>query len=564
MQNIANAISTLIKAFTLENEIEISSNDNILSLKKNSNIIRVHEKLNIKFQRGYIDSFLLNIKYSNPDIYYKYLPNEQVPQNIYIKCEEARYEALGALQYKGIATNLKNKWEYYCLLSGYNLFDQIEYIKIEDIISFKIRNYITNHLYPFELSNIFNKFKSLDEYLPLLKSAIYDQKEYANIICSIASNYNFISEDFSNVLIAKSNQKELQEPSAIPFEQPDPFNTPEELEVTNLSFDKEINNKEIFKTNDKNNLNQITSILDYKIYDSNFDEIIPANKLVSLIELNKLRLKLDSKILELNKGLSKSLNNFKRKLNSIASKYIQKNLETGVLDNTKFPMLIANHNFTNLYKFQSEKIDFNTIVTVLIDSSGSMRGKPITIAAICADLISKILEQVNVKTEILGFTTKDWQGGEVKKKWLANGQSNLPGRLNAIRHLIYKDSNQTYRVSKKNIAVMLKDGLLKENIDGEALFWAYNRIIKKPQKRKIIIVISDGAPIDEATLSNNKSDYLEIHLKGVIKFIEQKKNTELIAIGIGHDVTNYYKKSVTIKSVEELTDTIFNQLANIL
>ena len=238
-------------------------------------------------------------------------------------------------------------------------------------------------------------------------------------------------------------------------------------------------------------------------------------------------------------------------------------LEEGQLDSSKLPRIIMNP--FNSLSFKKEKdLEFrDTIVTLLIDNSGSMRGRPITIAAICADILSRTLERCAVKVEILGFTTKNWKGGQSREKWNVTKKIPNPGRLNDLRHIIYKSADAPWRQSKKNIGLMLKEGLLKENIDGEAILWAYNRIKKRKEERKIIMVISDGAPVDDSTLSVNSGDYLEKHLKQTVKFIEDKTDTEILAIGIGHDVSRYYSKAIKITDVQELGDVMFDQLSNL-
>ena len=238
-------------------------------------------------------------------------------------------------------------------------------------------------------------------------------------------------------------------------------------------------------------------------------------------------------------------------------------LEEGQLDSSKLPRIIMDP--FNSLSFKKEKdLEFrDTVVTLLIDNSGSMRGRPITIAAICADILSRTLERCAVKVEILGFTTKNWKGGQSREKWNVTKKIPNPGRLNDLRHIIYKSADAPWRQSKKNIGLMLKEGLLKENIDGEAVLWAYNRIKKRKEERKIIMVISDGAPVDDSTLSVNSGDYLEKHLKQTVKFIEDKADTEILAIGIGHDVSRYYSKAIKITDVQELGDVMFDQLSNL-
>ena len=268
-------------------------------------------------------------------------------------------------------------------------------------------------------------------------------------------------------------------------------------------------------------------------------------------------------MLQLKNFVSKLANKLQRKLIAKQNRSWNFDLEEGILDTSKLTRIIMDP--YNSLSFKKEKdIEFkDTIVTILIDNSGSMRGKPISVAAICADILSRTLERCSVKVEILGFTTKHWKGGSAREKWMQNNKPTSPGRLNDLRHIIYKSADTPWRQSKKNMGLMLKEGLLKENIDGEALKWSYNKILKRKEERKILMVISDGAPVDDSTLSTNTSDYLETNLKNVVKWIENKSDIELLAIGIGHDVTRYYKKAIKIVDVQDLGDVMINQLTDL-
>ena len=303
--------------------------------------------------------------------------------------------------------------------------------------------------------------------------------------------------------------------------------------------------------------------LKYKIYTEEFDEIIKAEDLESIDELSRLRKNLDQQLLQLKNFISKLANKLQRKLLAKQNRSWDFDLEEGLLDTSKLPRIIMDP--FNSLSFKKEKdIEFkDTLVTILIDNSGSMRGKPISVAAICADILSRTLERCMVKVEILGFTTKHWKGGSSREKWMKNEKPNLPGRLNDLRHIIYKSADTPWRQVKNNMGLMLKEGLLKENIDGEALRWAFNKMSRRKEDRKILMVISDGAPVDDSTLSTNTSDYLESNLKKTVKWIESKSSIELLAIGIGHDVTRYYNKAVKITDVQDLGDVMINQLTDL-
>ena len=305
------------------------------------------------------------------------------------------------------------------------------------------------------------------------------------------------------------------------------------------------------------------SDLKYKTYTEEFDEIIKAEDLENIEELTRLRKGLDQQLLQLKNFISKLANKLQRKLLAKQNRSWNFDLEEGLLDTSKLPRIIMDP--FNSLSFKKEKdIEFkDTLVTILIDNSGSMRGKPISVAAICADILSRTLERCMVKVEILGFTTKHWKGGSSREKWMKNDKPQLPGRLNDLRHIIYKSADTPWRQSKNNMGLMLKEGLLKENIDGEALKWAYNKMSKRKEDRKILMVISDGAPVDDSTLSTNSSDYLESNLKKTVKWIENKSGIELLAIGIGHDVTRYYSRAVKITDVQDLGDVMINQLTDL-
>ena len=302
---------------------------------------------------------------------------------------------------------------------------------------------------------------------------------------------------------------------------------------------------------------------DYSIYTSQFDEIIEAKDLVTADESIRLRNQLDNLIKPHLSTIGKLANRLQRLLLAKQNTSWNFNLEEGLLDNARLHRVIANPGFPLSFKQETENKFKDTVVTLLIDNSGSMRGRSISLAAICTDIIGSTLERCQVKTEILGFTTKHWKGGDSKKLWIIKGNSSNPGRLNDIRHIIYKSADNSWRRARRYFGAMLREGLLKENVDGEALAWSHERLIKRPEERKILIVVSDGAPVDDSTLSANREDFLDNHLKDMISKIENDKNVELQAIGIGHDVTKYYKNALTINRADELGEVLLNELTKL-
>jgi len=328
-------------------------------------------------------------------------------------------------------------------------------------------------------------------------------------------------------------------------------------QLVNTDSSKESSENALQKTN----LNKLE--YGYKIFTNEFDEVTKAETLENPQETLKLRKNLDQQLVGFQDLITKLANKLQRQLLAKQNRTWQFDLEEGLLDSSKLPRIIMDP--YNSLSFKKEKdLDFkDTVVTLLIDNSGSMRGRPITIAAICADILSRTLERCSVKVEILGFTTKNWKGGKSREKWNKSDKPKNPGRLNDLRHIIYKGADTHWRQAKNNLGLMLKEGLLKENIDGEAISWAFNRIKKRKEERKILMVISDGAPVDDSTLSVNSGDFLEKHLKKIVKFIESKSDIEILAIGIGHDVSRYYDKAIKITDIHELGDVMISQLSQL-
>ena len=404
-----------------------------------------------------------------------------------------------------------------------------------------------------------------------------DQEKFNSLISQLISNLSLdqnIDEDKKkdekNENDEKSSKPQNQEQQttqkdnkneelSIDSNVPDLENEAQESDKAEEEFELEDSSRPDLKKRGAANFSDFK----YKTYTEEFDETIKAEELESTEELARLRKNLDQQLLQLKNFISKLANKLQRKLLAKQNRSWNFDLEEGLLDTSKLTRVIMDP--LNSLSFKKEKdIEFkDTLVTILIDNSGSMRGKPISVAAICADILSRTLERCMVKVEILGFTTKHWKGGSSREKWMKNDKPNLPGRLNDLRHIIYKSADTQWRQAKNNMGLMLKEGLLKENIDGEALKWAFNKMNKRKEDRKILMVISDGAPVDDSTLSTNTSDYLESNLKKTVKWIESKSNIELLAIGIGHDVTRYYNRAVKITDVQDLGDVMINQLTDL-
>ena len=525
------------------------------------------------------DSDALKIKYSDEYILNKNQPSGTISRSLYQVAEKIRYEKIGSDQFKGIKNNLNQFYQK--KISESNVHSQNF---IADAFEAYLRGKVMGFKVPANKKDDFKRWNEIfdnkvsDKIFSLTKS-LDDQKAYGQKINSIIhdleiqdqnsnpQNVENDNEDDSNNDNQDNEQQQLQEQENQQSQKPE-FDM--ESLVLEIDFDPSLNDQEIAledsddedvkttraqkqSTNDPNK---------YKIFTNQYDKILEANELITDEEISKLRNNLDLQLSSLQSFISRLANKLQRKLLAKQNRSWNFDLEEGLLDASKLPRVIMDP-FNSLSYKKEKDIDFkDTIVTLLIDNSGSMRGRPITIAAICADILSRTLERCSVKVEILGFTTQNWKGGKSRELWMKHKREN-PGRLNDLCHIIYKSADTPWRRSKNNLGLMLKEGILKENIDGEAVLWAYNRLKKRKEERKIIMVISDGAPVDDSTLSVNSPSYLEQHLKKVVQWIENNSDIEINAIGIGHDVTNYYQKAVKIADVQELGDAMVDQLVDL-
>ncbi|MDB3872856.1 cobalamin biosynthesis protein CobT [Pelagibacteraceae bacterium] len=525
------------------------------------------------------DSDALKIKYSDEYILNKNQPSGTISRSLYQVAEKIRYEKIGSDQFKGIKNNLNQFYQK--KISESNVHSQNF---IADAFEAYLRGKVMGFKVPANKKDDFKRWNEIfdnkvsDKIFSLTKS-LDNQKAYGQKINSIIhdleiqdqnsnpQNVENDNEDDSNNDNQDNEQQQLQEQENQQSQKPE-FDM--ESLVPEIDFDPSLNDQEIAledsddedvkttraqkqSTNDPNK---------YKIFTNQYDKILEANELITDEEISKLRNNLDLQLSSLQSFISRLANKLQRKLLAKQNRSWNFDLEEGLLDASKLPRVIMDP-FNSLSYKKEKGIDFkDTIVTLLIDNSGSMRGRPITIAAICADILSRTLERCSVKVEILGFTTQNWKGGKSRELWMKHKREN-PGRLNDLCHIIYKSADTPWRRSKNNLGLMLKEGILKENIDGEAVLWAYNRLKKRKEERKIIMVISDGAPVDDSTLSVNSPSYLEQHLKKVVQWIENNSDIEINAIGIGHDVTNYYQKAVKIADVQELGDAMVDQLVEL-
>tara|TARA_Y200000002_G_scaffold290649_1_gene244759 strand:- start:1410 stop:3203 length:1794 start_codon:yes stop_codon:yes gene_type:complete len=581
LESFKTAIKSTIKSISNKDDIEISfggqdvsSGDNKLKLPE---INEFQNRINFDLTRAQADSESLRLRYCNKKVLKNFEPVGSKAKRLYEIAEKIRYETLGTEEYKGIKDNLINFYK-----------KQKPPQNKKENIYFAFENYLRKEFFKFsekiKIEEIPSKFKksfdtAFKKKINKIKENVHKQEIFNEAISEIIKNLEIEeTSDYDEMDNKKEddNNKEVSNKEDSDQKKESKFDENQEMaidtsipELDNLADenDKDSNEIEIEETSNdsekrmraKNNFGDQK----YKFFTKEFDEVISAEELETEEELFRLRQNLDQQLLQLKSFISKLANKLQRKLLAKQNRSWDFDLEEGMLDTSKLSRIIIDPLNSLSFKKEKETEFKDTLVTILIDNSGSMRGKPISVAAICADILSRTLERCSVKVEILGFTTKHWKGGSSRELWMKNDKPKSPGRLNDLRHIIYKSADTPWRLAKKNMGLMLKEGLLKENIDGEALKWALEKMTKRKEERKILMVISDGAPVDDSTLSTNSSDFLETNLKNTVKWIEDKTNIELLAIGIGHDVTRYYKKAVKITDVQDLGDVMINQLTDL-
>ena len=543
-----------------------------------------------QYIRGLADSFALKLHYHDTTLHQRLMPADPKAQAAYQALEEARIEAVGTENYPGAATNIEAALRQEAKRQKLDLASDRDDAPLSEALRFLAREAFTGRKPPQEAQKLTKIWKPWitehlgDDGMALLKDALHDQRAFAQLTHRLIDKMEMMSAPAepppADAGENEENKKEPgQEKKADDGSSPDSASPPggkeqDELDDMNdqdagmpggfdLEEQENAEDKTDSETSRRNAPHDPLSLLykNYKIYTHQFDETVSAKDLCDAEELQKLRKLLDKQLVHLQGVITRLANRLQRKLMAQQSRSWNFDLEEGILDSSRLSRIVANPCYPVTYKQESSTEFRDTVVTLLIDNSGSMRGRPITIAAMSTDILARTLERCGVRVEILGFTTRAWKGGAAREKWLSGGKPPNPGRLNDLRHIIYKDAASPWRHTRTNLGLMLREGLLKENIDGEALLWAYNRLMSRPEQRKILMVISDGAPVDDSTLSANQGNYLEEHLRHVIDWIETKTQVQLIAIGIGHDVTRYYRRAVTLADAEELGGAITEKLA---
>lgn len=547
--------------------------------------------------RGTADALALQRRYHDDATHSKYAPQGQLAGEIYEAMETARCEAMGARDMPGTAGNIDAKISHDASRKGYAHITEASEAPMPAAAGYLVRHLATGRDLPAGADNIMQLWREHFESkaantLTNLDEVLSDQTAFARLARQVISDLGYadqLGDDPDNLedealddaddsleqeeeetpdsdgeddadedesdASPESSQEDTQDPSQAQVAQEDAGDDDlgEEAEMPEGDAPMEPPEPQPISDADPN----------YEVYATEFDEEIKAEDLAEAVELERLRAYLDQQLEPLKGAVSRLANKLQRRLQAQQNRSWLFDLDEGILDAGRLARVVANPTTPLSFKMEKDTEFRDTVVTLLLDNSGSMRGRPISIAAICADVLARTLERCSVKVEILGFTTRAWKGGQSREKWLNEGREQAPGRLNDLRHIIYKSADAPWRRSRDNLGLMMKEGLLKENIDGEALEWAHRRITARPEVRKILMVISDGAPVDDSTLSVNPANYLEKHLRDVIEMVEKRKAVELLAIGIGHDVTRYYERAVTITDVEQLAGAMTEQLASL-
>jgi cobaltochelatase CobT len=542
--------------------------------------------------RGFADSFALRLKLHNPSLHLKSAPHDAVARAVFDAAETARVEALGSRGYAGISDNLNHALDLKLRSDPITRARNRDEVPLSTAIQLMVRERLTGQPVPevaqqgLDLVRDWIEEKAGGD-LDALRLALDDQRAFASLATKLLEDLELVegdqipedSDDGGSDDEGTDEEQDQGDEGDDQGEQGqgDVEARGEQSEADSDDGEGSEAGDESFEDADgeagdegeegmlpvrpNRPFADPSSQFDYKAWTTQFDEVIAATELCDAEELTRLRSYLDQQLVHLQGAVTKLANRLQRRLMAQQNRSWDFDQEEGLLDAARLARVVINPMQSLSYKMERDTEFKDTVVTLLIDNSGSMRGRPISIAAISADILARTLERCGVKTEILGFTTRAWKGGQARESWLAAGRPPQPGRLNDVRHIVYKQADEPWRRAKPNLGLMMREGLLKENIDGEALLWAHSRLIARQEERKIMMVISDGAPVDDSTLSVNSGSYLERHLRQVIHWIENRSPVELVAIGIGHDVTRYYERAVTIMDAEQLGGAIIEQLA---
>ncbi|PWS35506.1 cobaltochelatase subunit CobT [Falsiroseomonas bella] len=538
--------------------------------------------------RGAADSIALKLRHHDEGVHAARLPSRREAREVYDALEDVRVEVIGSQHMAGVAANLRARLADQCEAEGYDRMTRKDQLPMAAALGLLAREKLSGEKAPAAAQRVLDLWRDTlgdkaDDALAEMANAAADQDAYARAARKLLAALDLAEAEVET----ESEQDEEEGEGGETSPQQDQSGEgeaqaqdtesmlgaqPETMQGDAAEDETEEGEEEGAAADgddrpggptQRREVPQVDDPSAYKAFARNFDEIVEAEDLCDADELGRLRQQLDQQLSHLQGVVSKLANRLQRRLLAQQQRAWEFDLEEGLLDVARLARVVVNPMQSLSYKREREADFRDTVVTLLIDNSGSMRGRPITVAAMCSDILARTLERCGVKVEILGFTTRAWKGGQSRERWVQEGKPRNPGRLNDLRHVVYKGADAPWRRARKNLGLMLREGLLKENIDGEALEWAYKRLLARTEHRRILMVISDGAPVDDSTLSVNPGNYLERHLRKVITDIEGRELVELIAIGIGHDVTRYYRRAVTIVDAEELGGTMMKKLAEL-
>ncbi len=599
VEPLRRAITGSVRAIAGDGEVEVTfANERPgmtaerIRLPELSKRPTMHE---LAVTRGLGDSMALRLACHDEKVHATMAPQGSDARAIFDAVEQARVESIGALRMEGVASNLRSMTTEKYAKANFSGIERQEDAPVGEAVAMMVREKLTGEKPPESAGKVLDLWRSFIEDkagkdLENLTGVINDQQAFSKVIRNMLTAMEMAEEygDDDSDPDSDDQQDEEDKPSGEDQNDDDVEDDAgsdaapvEDSEVADEQMEDgetegaEISDDDMQEEGEDDSetpgetrrpstpFDDFNEKVDYHVFTEEFDETITAEELCDAAELERLRAFLDKQLAHLQGAVGRLANRLQRRLMAQQNRSWDFDLEEGYLDPARLTRLIIDPTQALSFKKERDTQFRDTVVTLLIDNSGSMRGRPITVAATCADILARTLERCGVKVEILGFTTKAWKGGQAREQWLANGKPQTPGRLNDLRHIIYKSADAPWRRSRTNLGLMMREGLLKENIDGEALMWAHNRLIARREQRKILMMISDGAPVDDSTLSVNPGNYLERHLRAVIERIETRSPVELLAIGIGHDVTRYYRRAVTIVDADELAGAMTEQLASL-
>ena len=594
--NFKRAVGVCMRAISGDHELEVAFAKDKPALAGNRarlpDLPKKPSRNDIAITRGLGDSMALRRACHDIRIHTKLAPEGKQARAVYDAVEQARVEAIGARAMKGVAENLGSMLEDRFVKA--NLADVRDKADapVEDAVALMVRERLTGRAAPKSGERVVNLWRDWIEQkagadIDGLLDKLDDQQAFARVVRDMLAAMEMAEElgdDQQNDETEDDDDQPQGEENSEEGGEDDSGSDQSKSEDAEASTDdaqsgemeaSDANSEDVSDDDDTdaetpgearrpdNPLTNLPREIDYKVFTTTFDETVGAEQLCDEEELDRLRAFLDKQLSNLQGVVGRLANRLQRRLMAQQNRSWDFDLEEGYLDSARLVRIVIDPMQPLSFKQERDTKFRDTVVTLLLDNSGSMRGRPITVAATCADILARTLERCGVSVEILGFTTRAWKGGQAREKWLKDGKPSNPGRLNDLRHIIYKSADAPWRRARRNLGLMMREGLLKENIDGEALLWAHSRLIGRPEQRKILMMISDGAPVDDSTLSVNPGNYLERHLRAVIELIEERSPVELLAIGIGHDVTRYYRRAVTIVDAEELAGAMTEQLASL-